>query len=478
MQKTLVKSSAAIAAAFFILFSSSTSMAENRMSAAMAAVESAKVVDTGMTVVKRDGLAVINSDAIFKRITYDLLIIVEAEKLEGIQSNLNQYVDDLENDGVSSHTITFESGTVEDLKQILVNYYLFHKIKGAFLIGTLPAAWAERVHNDDGIEMVEEFPTDLFLMDLAGAWQDQGTYTCMLGSCTLDTPSTNSVYDTFPPSDERELEIFVSRLRGTEAELNSYLGKNHAFRTSGALLPQRSFLFVDDDWDGHYPDLFLLDTLYASGHVDSMYDETATVASNYLDYMENQGAEYVHQWIHSSPIHLRIYEPDGSSVIMADDIVDRDLKGSFFNLFDCSAHRFTEESMILGDAYLRTGYGLASVGSTKPGAMLHTEIFNEKIGGGEYWGPSFKQWYNEIGREDDHWHLGMSIMGDPMLTLSGDALATFPPFYFDKYKYTHLDTILNHWIRTSGPILGNFQQYIKTHKKFFHKSTLKKMQIQ
>ncbi len=112
------------------------------------------------------------------------------------------------------------------------------------------------------------------------------------------------------------------------------------------------------------------------------------MAADYLDYMEDQGAEFMHQWIHSSPFRLSITEPGGGhGIIWANDITDRDLKGSFFNLFDCTAHRYTDASMILSEAYLRTGYGLASVGSTKPGALLHTEVFNEKIGGGEYWAP-------------------------------------------------------------------------------------------
>lgn len=467
------------AAVLFVVSGFAPSWAANLVIAEPADLSIAKNISSSNTAMLDGLFAKDFVGSIYKRADYDLLIVVESEKLEVIQSALDQYVLDLEADGISSHTITFGTGTAEDLKQTLGSYYVFHHIKGAFLIGTLPAAWAERVHVDHGVESVEQFPTDLFLMDLVGSWQDQGTYACLYGSCTLNAAATNGIYDTFPSNVERELEIYVSRLRGTEAELNSYFGKNHTFRTTGALLPERSFLFVDDDWDGNYPDLFLLDTLYSTGDVDTMYSETTTLAENYLDYMENQGAEYVHQWIHSSPYHLSIKEPGGASgVILASDIRDRDLKGTFFNLFDCSAHRFTEPGMILSEAYLRTGYGLASVGSTKPGAMLNTEIFNEKIGGGEYWGAAFQQWYNEIGRDNDSWHLGMSIMGDPMLTLSGDALAELPPYFLDPEKYRGFDEILNQWIRVSGPKLGTFQQYVLSNPKFFTRSLLDKITIQ
>ena len=89
---------------------------------------------------------------------------------------------------------------------------------------------------------------------------------------------------------------------------------------------------------------------------------------------------------------------------------------SFYNLFNCSASRFTDEHIAM--TYLtKTDYGLATTGTTKPGGNYYPKAFHHLLAQGNTWGEAFRGWYNNFGVTDDKWFLGMVILGDPMLTI-------------------------------------------------------------
>jgi hypothetical protein len=99
------------------------------------------------------------------------------------------------------------------------------------------------------------------------------------------------------------------------------------------------------------------------------------------------------------------------------DIGSLNFKGLFFNLFDCSASRFTQDNIAM--TYLaKTDYALATIGSTKVGGNYYPLSFNTTLSRHGTWGDAFKVWYNHYGITDDSWFLGMMILGDPALTVS------------------------------------------------------------
>jgi hypothetical protein len=126
----------------------------------------------------------------------------------------------------------------------------------------------------------------------------------------------------------------------------------------------------------------------------------------------------VYQWVHSSPTTLYFDGYDQYQTLDVNQITDMGVRGSFFNLFDCSASRYTEEN--LAEMYLHQTYGLATIGSTKAGGIYSPWVFHDVLASGGTWGEGYIRWYEAEGRRDDSWFLGIVVMGDPTLTLSND----------------------------------------------------------
>ena len=93
------------------------------------------------------------------------LILVETALYTPLKPEIDQYALDLEDDGFTAETYTLSGGTAQDLK----NFILAHStnLAGCALVGDLPAAWYEL-----DVWGHEEFPSDLYFMDLDGTWSD------------------------------------------------------------------------------------------------------------------------------------------------------------------------------------------------------------------------------------------------------------------------------------------------------------------
>lgn len=113
-----------------------------------------------------------------------------------------------------------------------------------------------------------------------------------------------------------------------------------------------------------------------------------------------------------------------------------------------------------------TDYGLATIGSTKTGAVADPHWFHEGLVLGLRWGEAYRLWFNQAGKQNDEWHLGVVIMGDPLLQLTGDLL---PPGYTDAstrfppedYYYDIMATMAEE----TKP--GTFEEYREQHPEFF-----------
>lgn len=332
----------------------------------------------------------------------DFLVVVESSLAEALQPSLERYAENMQIAKIEVHVEPFERGTVEELRGLLFEYLDDHGIEGALLIGDLPAAWYEQ----NAFGHYEQFPIDLYLQDRDAIWTDED------GDGRLDGHSP------------LHLDIYTARLHGTPEELVDYFARAYSYRWDGPLVDVSAFIFIDDDWSSARTEkAFHLSELYSSVHIEKDRDETTAEA--YLEKMTGDGAEFVYQWIHASPRFVQFeHHPEGGAKthtkVMHTQVRELNFKGSFYNLFNCSAARFTEEGNLARDYIVGTDYGLAAIGSTKTGAVARPHIFHGNLVVGRRWGEAYQVWFNEEGRTDDEWHLGVVIIGDPLLRLTGD----------------------------------------------------------
>jgi hypothetical protein len=232
------------------------------------------------------------------------------------------------------------------------------------------------------------------------------------------------------------------------------------------LVEVRAFVFIDDPWAQRIDiQAEYLDQIYED--VLLMYEPADTSFGNYCDVMTGDGAEFVFQGSHSGITYLKIEHEGEDEYCTCGEVVDLAFRGSFFNLFNCSAARFTEEPNLAHAYLLGTGYGLAVVGSTKTGAIINSRVFHRRLSEGRTWGRAYLDWYNEVGVNNDEWHLGIVLMGDPLLHLypRADALRQVSELSSSQPTSPEYGDIMREIARTAD--LGTFEEYREAHPHFF-----------
>lgn len=321
-----------------------------------------------------------------------ILIVVNQSILTSISEQLAIYSDDIISEGGTVEIRPFlYTDTVENLKLLILSHR--ETINGVLLIGNLPTAWYEQ--NAFGVN--EIFPIELYLMDLDAVWNDK---------------NNNRIYDSHSPL---KLSIYTSRITGTIDELNGYFSKIHNYRTGNYEYLGGAFIFKDDDWFNTYRGSnFGLDLMYSQ--VKIFENSAETQKENYLHRLSNNGADYVYQWIHSTPSSLYINHNGSYSIVRNYDISANNIRGRFLNMFNCKGARYTQTNLAM--TYLmNTETGIAVTGSTKVGGNYFPLEFHRTLTLGSSWGNAFKSWYNYFGSKNDEWFLGMTILGDPTITI-------------------------------------------------------------
>lgn len=377
------------------------------------------------------------------------LLVVEESLAEPLDASLRQYAENMSIASIEVHVESWSPGTAQALQGLIFEYIDVQGIEGALLIGDLPAAWYEqRAFGRD-----EEFPFDLYFQDRDAVWDDAD------GDGIFDGHS------------ELELDIYTSRLHGTSEELVDYFARAYSYRWDGPLVDVSAFIFIDDDWSlANTEGAFNLPLLYSN--VDILNERSDSTETAYLEKMTGDGAEFVYQWIHSSPRVMLIHDASGDegqrpAQLWQWEVRERNLKGSFYNLFNCSAARFTNDENLARAYVIGTDYGLAAIGSTKTGAVARPHIFHGNLVLGRRWGEAYQIWFNEEGRTDDRWHLGVVLIGDPLLRLTGDL---FPWGYGDNTStqpgdLDDIDAIMEGIAENAE--LGTYEQYREENPEFF-----------
>lgn len=181
-------------------------------------------------------------------------VVVHQDVQSPLAMALDAYTADLSQSGFSAIVYSYQSGGAEALRDhFRALYQETASLAGAVLIGEIPYVLFEMMEDwGDGLREYEDFPCDLFYMDLDGTWTDSME--------DGQVHAGNGRYDT--RAGDLDMEIWVCRMRtanlplaGQETTLlEAYFQKNHAYRTGGWAPPQKALAYVDDDWSAMGPD--------------------------------------------------------------------------------------------------------------------------------------------------------------------------------------------------------------------------------
>jgi len=182
---------------------------------------------------------------------HTLSILVDENLYLEIESNLNQYISDIQLEGHVVYLQTVSGGTPEEIKSWIIQCNNMGS-KGVVLIGDITAAWAEVSGS--------VFPCDLFYMDLDGNWEDN---------------DHDNDYEVHTAGDgDMGPELYVGRIYATtltyDSEgnmVNDYLTKAHMYRTGELTQPWHGLEYVEEDW---YDMDVNLNLLYQDDDADSV----------------------------------------------------------------------------------------------------------------------------------------------------------------------------------------------------------------
>jgi len=324
-----------------------------------------------------------------------IAIIVNDSLYPKIENSINQYVQDLYNEGFAVEVITTLGGVPADIRNLLQSE-LPNGLIGVLLVGDLPIAWWE-----DG-SYGEDYPIDFFFTDLDGDWIDS---------------DNNGIYDQHSPGSGDLLpEIWVGRLYASrltydnEAGLiNDYFSRNHQYRTGMLTLPNRGLVYNEVDW---YPNDHGMGYLY--NNVTVINDENTTTAYDYKSRL-NQEFQFVHSIAHSSCwAHTFFLENDeyGGGSVFSFEIPFLDPNAFFYFLNACMAGRYTETNNLANWYLFSHSYSQVVIASSSVMYGINNlSDYYQALGNDSTFGDAFNKWF----KSNYDWFRGTLILGDPSL---------------------------------------------------------------
>ena len=366
------------------------------------------------------------------------LLVVEDKLYPYIRSNIYDYAQIVSaKTGYDIEVVTVNSrGSAMELRKRLSD--LRPRLIGCFFIGDVPYAQYQ-IENDDNSGVNTTFPCDLYFMDLDGTWLD---YCSNPGSEGRFTLGADGIFDWHVGSVAPD--IFIGRLpyyysldnRPFEQLVNQYLERLIRYWEQPDGIKRKALSYINHDWATSYEharqNVSRLSPLENAGFTIDAYNEANNPrnisAGDYLSKITSGQYSFVHLWAHSHwTNHMFGQEDINESYLFQSEIYASPIKALMYNLFCCSATRWTEKSY-LGGAYLfgPKSNTLALVGSTKVGSMYDSAPFHGLLAYGLSIGESYFTWWdmrphlmrtNSHSDEDISWYYGLTILGDPLVRL-------------------------------------------------------------
>jgi hypothetical protein len=353
-----------------------------------------------------------------------IALIVHNSIFDAVHQAVTEFTWDLAAAGWSTTIYRFTSGSAPSLRSYLYSLYTSGEgLKGAILIGDIPYIIYEMMQSWDGGATWEydDFPCDIFYMDLNGTWSDSLT--------DRSVQPNNGKYDT--RSGDLALEIWVGRIKtsnlpslGNETGLiTSYLLKNRAFRSTPLVTARYALAYDDDDW-GYMAtgDRQALELVFGAGYCVGVGDAETTTAADYKNNRLPQSTRWHLVRSHGYPGGHGFYRNSKAAFdwVYSSDYRNIDPPGSFYSLFVCSGCDYTSSNYLGGTvAFNPQSSGIFAVGSTKTGGMYADSYFFSPMSQGHCVGESFRRWFNQVqtlyGPSCPRWWYGMTLLGDPSL---------------------------------------------------------------
>jgi hypothetical protein len=350
-------------------------------------------------------------------------IFVQPELYASIENNLLRLAQDWENEDTDVIIYAIQFLSIQALRDTLRH---IKDLTGALLIGDFPVPWFQ-VEDDSG-NGYQEFPVDLFYMDLDGVWEDN-LYKPASGPMQ---PGSDGIFDThyadYPRTTEKP-EIVIGRITptpgmGTSDEVvNNYLDKCYDYRhdLNGVRKQFRALAYPDDDWHSWGQDI--ADVYLSQAYPDYLCisDINATTALGYRDLL-NEHFSLIHVWVHSwSQGHaFRINNDTQSQYFYNHQILPAGANANFYLLFACGNSRYVEDQNCAAMYAFLTQSGINTIGSTNSGGMLDYDYFYPALSQGITFGEAFLKTFQHVGRTGFNaditgWYYGLTFNGDPFI---------------------------------------------------------------
>ena len=359
-----------------------------------------------------------NSEAVTQE-SQKVYLLTSSSVYESLKPWIDRWIEDVERTGTQIITKTIRKETPDEIRALLQNT---PNLTGCLMVGDIPAVKYEMDFTLEGKPFHEEFPTDLYYMDLDGDWLDVDN------DGILDTHKGN-----ISP------EIWAGRLKtsnlpalGNEMELlKNYFNKNHLYRIGALTLPDKALLYIDDlgailwvDPGGNPVTYLKLAEPYDEA-LSPVYEERVvvtepeiTVASDYLKRLE-EGWSLVRLIVHSGGFghHFKIREKwDGK--VFPQDICRKDPKALFYTIISCENFDYTRPNYMGGCYVFSKSYSLLAIGESGIHDVLQVlpEEFFPYLRS-EGFGSAFLRYLQECVKNEarlDSVHNAIMI-GDPLL---------------------------------------------------------------
>lgn len=338
--------------------------------------------------------------------TEQVAVMVQKDDYAILRPYLKQYARDIAS--AFNFKVRIFKGTWSHPSEVRTKLQKIHhvyNISGCILVGNIPYASYRAIYNE---ATTYEFPTDVYYMDLDGTWIDENG----------DGVFEERIDDT--------VEIWISRIKPPVDDTNliiDFLQKNHEYRMGNLEVPERAFIFQENDGEIWGPRrIEVLKALYDPTDILALYREEETTRANYISTL-NMGHEFLFVNTHGTPYEQLISEPTGRRSFTYMDAKNLEKGCLFYLLFCCNVGRYNVNNYLTGWYVFGNSIGLAALASTTVWESIDHEMFINKLSD-YYVGRAFF----EIIKHADliaptnpivarNMYYGATLIGDPLLHL-------------------------------------------------------------
>jgi hypothetical protein len=367
--------------------------------------------------------------------------VVDQNIYPSISDNLNDYAQIIANKFDCDVFIVRVNpgGSAIALRERLQSYR--PNLFGCFFIGDVPYA-EYQIENEDNKGYNTTFPCDLFFMDLDGEWVDQKRSP---GPTSKFTEGADGKFDRH--FGNVQPEIFIGRLplykKASYSEqvslVNQYLKKVSAHWCQSDGISRQALMYINKSWSqNEYQtknNSEKITPLKRAGFEIDIYNwlhhSSFFSFNDYLSRLNSSRYSYVNLWCHSGIGHHEFETDKSRTYSNGSEFLNSSITPIIYNLFCCSALRWTDLDNLNGEPFLAGSYiygsksnALAIIGSTKVGSMLESRAFHDLLAQSISIGEAYMRWWNSrnifggvFSDFDIGWHYGLSIIGDPLVRL-------------------------------------------------------------